>query len=78
MNELSPEELTRRQREVYDFIKDFSERNLYPPSYREIADACGLSSVSSVHHIIDRLVRRELVRHVPSIPRTLTIVEEPA
>ena len=44
MNQLSP-----KQTRIYEFILSFTEQNGYPPSVREIADAVGLKSPSTVH-----------------------------
>ncbi len=54
--------LTRRQREVFDFIQDFIGRHGYSPSLQEIASALGLSSVATVHKHVTHLVAKGLVR----------------
>lgn len=54
--------LTRRQREVFDFIQDFIGRHGYSPSLQEIAGALGLSSVATVHKHVTNLVKKGLVR----------------
>ncbi|HET9365931.1 MAG TPA: repressor LexA, partial [Candidatus Angelobacter sp.] len=41
--------ITKRQRQVYDFIHDFIQRNGYSPSFEEIGDGLGLSSLATVH-----------------------------
>ncbi len=54
--------LTRRQREVLDFIQDFIGRSGYSPSLKEIGEALGLSSVATVHKHVTHLVQKGLVR----------------
>jgi repressor LexA len=48
--------LTRRQREIYDFIRGFVEEKGYSPSLEEIGAAFGLSSVATVHKHVQHLV----------------------
>ena len=47
--------LTKRQKEVLDFIADFIEENGYSPSYEELAQGLSLSSLASVHKHIEGL-----------------------
>ena len=41
--------ITKRQQQIYDFIKEYQQEKGYPPSVREMASAVGLSSPSTVH-----------------------------
>jgi repressor LexA len=50
-----PTPLTKKQKEVMDYLTDFIESNSYAPSYREIAQGCGFSSVATVSQYIDIL-----------------------
>lgn len=70
--------LSDRQRQVLDFIRDTVTERGYPPSVREIGEAVGLSSPSSVHAHLNALVRAGVVRRDPSKPRAIVIVDEPA
>jgi repressor LexA len=72
--------LTRRQRKVLDVIRDAVERRGYPPSLREIGEAVGLTSPSSVAHQLQALQRKGYVRRDPNRPRAIEIVtpEQPA
>jgi repressor LexA len=68
--------LTERQRQVLDYIRSTVEERGYPPSVREIGDAVGLSSPSSVHAQLNSLVAAGMIKKDPSKPRALMIVEE--
>ncbi|MBW2292802.1 MAG: transcriptional repressor LexA [Deltaproteobacteria bacterium] len=54
--------LTRRQREIFDFISSFVEEQGYSPSLEEIAAHFGLSSVATVHKHVQHLVEKGLLR----------------
>ena len=53
--------ITKRQRQVYDFIAEFVERNNYTPSYQEIGEGLGLSSLATVHKHIGNLEKKGLL-----------------
>jgi repressor LexA len=53
--------ITKRQRQVYDFIADFVQRNNFTPSYQEIGDGLGLSSLATVHKHITNLEKKGLL-----------------
>ncbi|SDX76261.1 repressor LexA [Modestobacter sp. DSM 44400] len=65
--------LTQRQRRVLDVIRDSIERRGYPPSVREIGEAVGLSSASSVAHQLSVLQRKGWLRRDPNRPRALDV-----
>lgn len=54
--------LTRRQREVFEFIKDFIERHGYSPSLEEVAKGMKLSSLATVHKHLSNLAEKGLIR----------------
>jgi repressor LexA len=54
--------LTRRQREIYDFIREFLSEKGYSPSLQEIGAHFGLSSVATVHKHVEHLVEKGLLR----------------
>ncbi len=54
--------LTKRQRQVYDFIADFVARHAYSPSFEEIGDGLGLSSLATVHKHICNLEEKGLLK----------------
>ncbi len=68
-------ELSSRQREVLDYIGTMVENRGYPPSVREIGDALGLSSPSTVHSHLSSLVKYGYLRRDPSKPRAIEIVD---
>jgi repressor LexA len=53
--------ITKRQREVYDFIAEFVQKNQYSPSYEEIREGLGLNSLATVHKHITNLEQKELL-----------------
>ena len=67
--------LTRRQREVFDFIQEYLEREGYAPSLEEIGLRFGLSSVATVHKHVQNLVEKGLLRKAWNRSRSLEIVD---
>jgi repressor LexA len=65
--------LTPRQRKVLEVIRDWVERFGYPPSVREIGDAVGLTSTSSVHHQLRTLERKGFLRRDPHRTRAVDV-----
>lgn len=68
-------ELTARQREILDFIRAEIHRRGFPPSVREIGDAVGLSSSSTVHSHLAALEAKGLLRRDPAKPRALEVLD---
>ncbi|MCY1600261.1 transcriptional repressor LexA [Staphylococcus pettenkoferi] len=69
-------ELTKRQSEILDFIKYVVQNKGYPPSVREIGEAVGLASSSTVHGHLSRLEEKGYIRRDPTKPRAIEIVNE--
>ena len=69
--------LTRRQREIYDFIRRFVDEHGYSPSLEEIGAAFGLSSVATVHKHVQHLVEKRLLRKGRNRARSVELVEPP-
>src|SRR3981081_1546753 len=69
------EQLTERQNKNLDYIRYVTKARNYPPSVREIGEAVGLSSSSTVHNHLNQLERRGLIRRDPSKSRTVQLVE---
>jgi repressor LexA len=65
--------LTQRQRRVLEVIHDSLDRRGYPPSVREIGEAVGLSSASSVAHQLSVLQKKGWLRRDPNRPRALDV-----
>ena len=68
--------LTMRQRRVLEVIRDSVERRGYPPSMREIGEAVGLTSTSSVAHQLATLERKGMLRRDPNRPRAVDVRPE--
>ncbi|HZL05720.1 MAG TPA: transcriptional repressor LexA [Coriobacteriia bacterium] len=68
-------ELTKRQREILDFIRSEIHRRGFPPSVREIGHAVGLSSSSTVHSHLAALEAKGFLRRDPSKPRALEVLD---
>ena len=67
------ENITARQRRIIDYIGQTVRERGYPPTVREIGDAVGLTSSSSVHAQLANLERRGLLRRDPSRPRAMEL-----
>lgn len=68
--------LTEKQQAILEFISRSVESRGYPPSMREIGDAVGLSSLSSVTHQLSRLELAGHIRRDPNRPRALEVLSE--
>ena len=66
--------LTPRQRQIWDFLVDYGDRHGYPPTVREIGEAVGLASPSTVHAHLANLERAGLLRRDPTKPRALELI----
>ena len=64
-----------KQKELYEFLKTYTENKGYPPSVREICEAVSLKSTSTVHGHLKRLEKKGLIKRDPTKPRALEIVE---
>ncbi|MBO8140962.1 MAG: transcriptional repressor LexA [Firmicutes bacterium] len=69
------DELTPRQRQILEFIKREVQRKGYPPSVREIGQAVGLSSSSTVHGHLGKLEQKGYIRRDPTKPRAIEVLE---
>lgn len=67
------DDLTPRQRRILDYIRTTVAERGYPPTVREIGEAVGLTSSSSVHGQLANLERKGLLRKDPTKPRALTM-----
>jgi repressor LexA len=68
--------LTARQREILDLIRTTVAKRGYPPSVREIGDAVGLSSPSTVHSHLTTLANEGFIRRDPSKPRAIEVIDD--
>lgn len=70
------EQLSDRQTRILDYIRYVTKTRNYPPSVREIGEAVGLSSSSTVHNHLNQLERRGLIKRDPSKSRTVQLVAD--
>jgi repressor LexA len=68
--------LTKRQQEIFDFIKRYSSSHGYPPTVRDIGKAVGLASSSTVHAHLANLEKIGLLRRDPSKPRAIELLDK--
>jgi len=71
-------DLTKRQQEIFDFIKRYSAKYGYPPTVRDIGKAVGLASSSTVHAHLANLERIGLLRRDPTKPRAIELLDRAA
>ncbi|MBO9610325.1 MAG: transcriptional repressor LexA [Paenibacillaceae bacterium] len=68
--------ISNRQQSILDFIKNEVKDKGYPPSVREIGEAVGLASSSTVHGHLERLEKKGMIRRDPTKPRAIEILGE--
>ncbi|MDQ7007584.1 MAG: S24 family peptidase [Acidobacteriota bacterium] len=68
--------LTRRQKQIFDYINEFIERHGFSPSLEEIGRHFGLSSVATVHKHVTNLVRKGLLRRSWNQNRSIEVVKD--
>jgi repressor LexA len=68
-------DLTKRQQEIFEFIKRYSARYGYPPTVRDIGKAVGLASSSTVHAHLANLEKVGLLRRDPTKPRAIELLD---
>src|SRR5262245_41911728 len=66
--------LTTRQQEIWQFLAEYVDAHGYPPTVREIGDAVGLASPSTVHAHLANLERAGLLKRDPTKPRAIELV----
>jgi repressor LexA len=71
-------DLTKRQKEIFDFIGRYASRYGYPPTVREIGKAVGLHSSSTVHAHLANLEKVGLLRRDPTKPRAIELLVDRA
>lgn len=68
-------DLSLRQQQILAYLKSEVKKKGYPPSVREICDAVGLKSTSTVHSHLSQLEKRGLIRRNPTKPRAIEILD---
>jgi repressor LexA len=71
-------DLTKRQREIFDYISRYLSRHGYPPTVREIGKAVGLHSSSTVHAHLSKLESLGILKRDPTKPRAIEVMVERA
>ncbi|MBM6830170.1 transcriptional repressor LexA [Anaerotignum lactatifermentans] len=69
-------ELSAKQKQILEYMKQEVREKGYPPSVREICEAVGLKSTSTVHGHLSRLEKKGLIRRDPTKPRAIEILDE--
>jgi repressor LexA len=69
--------LTERQRQILDFVTKYADAHGYPPTVREIGEAVGLASPSTVHAHLANLERAGFLKRDPTKPRAIELRREP-
>ncbi len=67
-------DLTKRQKEIFDYIRGYANKHGYPPTVREIGKAVGLTSSSTVHAHLANLEKIGLLRRDPTKPRAMEVL----
>jgi repressor LexA len=70
--------LTKRQQEIFDFVKKYVSEHGYPPTVRDIGKAIGLTSSSTVHAHLANLEKLGLLRRDPTKPRAIEVLKDKA
>src|ERR1051326_8432220 len=66
--------ITKRQRQVYDFLQEFIQRNGYSPSFEESGDGLGLSSLATVHKHVSNLEKKGLLKRDYNRSRSIDVL----
>lgn len=70
------EQRVNRQKEIIKFITDFSSKNGYPPSMREVASAVNVSSSSTIHKILHQCHEDGFIVSTKGIVRSMQVTKE--
>jgi repressor LexA len=70
--------LTKRQQEIFDYVKRYAREHGYPPTVRDIGKAIGLTSSSTVHAHLANLEKLGLLRRDPTKPRAIEVLADKA
>jgi repressor LexA len=70
--------LTKRQQEIFDFVKRYGSEHGYPPTVRDIGKAIGLTSSSTVHAHLANLEKLGVLRRDPTKPRAIEVLVDKA
>lgn len=68
--------MSKRRKQIYDFIAVYIEENRFSPSMREITEGVGLQTVSTVKGHLDRMQQDGYIDFEPSKPRTIRLIKQ--
>lgn len=71
-----PVTLYKRQRQIVDFIAQYSQKNGYSPTLKEIADCIGVSSLATVHEHLNALVKKRVIRKFEGAVRGIELIDK--
>jgi SOS-response transcriptional repressor LexA len=71
---ISVKQMTKRQLEIYNFIKNFIKVNGVSPSYNEIVTGCGIKSKSHAYTIVDALIQKDYLKKIGNISSARRII----
>lgn len=70
-----PVTLYKRQRQIVDFIAQYTQKNGYSPTLKEIADCLGVSSLATVHEHLNALVKKRVIRKFDGAVRGIELID---
>ncbi|WP_155891560.1 transcriptional regulator [Heyndrickxia acidiproducens] len=75
-NDFRPQQqrIEKTEEQIFNYIKEYIEKNNYSPSVRDIQRNCDLHSLSTIHKYLEKLKGRGLIDWAPATPRTIKIV----
>jgi len=65
-----------RRNTIYEFIINYIDENGYPPTLREIADGCDISSTSVVDYHLEKMEEMGMIKRVPKVARGIVVLDE--
>ena len=68
--------LTKKQKQIYDFIAEYVENYGYSPSLTEIGEEFGIATVSTIHKHISNLIEKGLIKKIKGVARSLELIEK--
>lgn len=71
-----PVTLYKRQRQIVDFIAQYTQKNGYSPTLKEIADCLGVSSLATVHEHLNALVKKRVIRKFEGAVRGIELIDK--
>ena len=67
--------LTKKQKSIYDYLKEYIGKNGIAPSIKEICDHFGTTSVSTMHKQLMALEKKGYIRRIPKMGRAIELIE---